>query len=947
MPTERGSEGEADPGAAFDELLRVLSEQERRAVVRLLRERDRLAVETLVSELREQLDAHAEPEAVRERLREEHLPWLAETGLVTVETAAEETVVELDSLSNAAATVLDIDPAERTTLPAETVDSLPPDDEGRSSAVQQLQEQRRMFSTLVSNLPGMVYRCANERGWPMSFVSEGCRELTGHDPGALEQGTVSWGTDVVAPADREGLWEEIQASLAEREQFAVTYRIRRADGTERWVWEQGRGIYEDGEVTALEGFITDVTEQRRRERRLEAVFDGTFQFMGLLEPDGTVLEVNRAALEFADVEREAVVGERGWETPWWTDDEPSERFRSAVETAADGEFVRYEETIRGAEHTATVDLSVRPVTDGDAVELLVAEGRDITERVRREEQLEALDTVSTDLVAAESTTTVCDVAVAAAEETLGLALASVELYDAEAGRLKPAARTDAVSELVGDESLFDAEAGESWEVFVEQDGTVYRDVAARSGVPDTGTVLDSAMVLPLGSHGVFIAGATEPEAFGETEVDLARALATNVEASLDVLARETELRERGDSLARKNERLNRLNQLNEVIRDLLQSLLGAASRAEIQRTACESLAGAGPYRFAWLGRLDPASGTVRPEARAGAEEGYLDAVTVATDDPDADPAAKALRERTVAVENRVRSDPPFEPWRRAATDRGFRSVVAVPLTYRDASYGVLAVYADEPDQFDALERSVLRELGDAIGYAITAVERKRALASDRAVELEFTLSEPDTPLFRTLRRVGGTFSFEGVVEGGGDSLSIFFTLEGATGLAEACEAEPDITGLTVVGEAEPGTRYECVLTGDGVLSTVFAHGGVPRDLTVGEETRLVVELPSGRDVREFTETVEERFPSASLVARRERDRAVQTAPGLRAALDEHLTERNLEVAERAYHSGFFEWPRENSGQEVADALDISQPTFNRHVRAAERALFEVLFEGPA
>jgi predicted DNA binding protein len=100
-------------------------------------------------------------------------------------------------------------------------------------------------------------------------------------------------------------------------------------------------------------------------------------------------------------------------------------------------------------------------------------------------------------------------------------------------------------------------------------------------------------------------------------------------------------------------------------------------------------------------------------------------------------------------------------------------------------------------------------------------------------------------------------------------------------------------------------------------------------------------------VREFTETVEERFPSASLVARRERDRAVQTAPGLRAALGEHLTERNLEVVERAYHSGFFEWPRENSGQEVADALDISQPTFNRHVRAAERALFEVLFEGPA
>ncbi|MEI9962320.1 MAG: PAS domain-containing protein [Limisphaerales bacterium] len=58
----------------------------------------------------------------------------------------------------------------------------------------------------------------------------------------------------------------MQAALQERRQFELTYRIRTADGAEKWVWERGRGIFSDkGDLFALEGFITDVTAKRQAE----------------------------------------------------------------------------------------------------------------------------------------------------------------------------------------------------------------------------------------------------------------------------------------------------------------------------------------------------------------------------------------------------------------------------------------------------------------------------------------------------------------------------------------------------------------------------------------------------------------------------------------------------------------------------------------------------------
>ncbi len=122
---------------------------------------------------------------------------------------------------------------------------------------------------------------------------------------------------------------------------------------------------------------------RESERRFRAIFDGTFQFIGLLSPDGTVLEVNQTALNFAEMEADEVVNHPFWEARWWgSSPEIQEQIKQAIAAGAIGEFVRYEVEFIGSQNNiATIDFSLKPVRDefGQVV-LLIFEGRDITIR---------------------------------------------------------------------------------------------------------------------------------------------------------------------------------------------------------------------------------------------------------------------------------------------------------------------------------------------------------------------------------------------------------------------------------------------------------------------------------------------------------------------------------------------------------------------------------------
>ena len=186
----------------------------------------------------------------------------------------------------------------------------------RRRAERALDESRRTLVTLMSNLPGMAYRCLKERPWTMEFVSEGALALTGYPPSDLIRNRRVAFADVIHPEDRDRVWDEVQAALRERKPYQLQYRIRTAAGGEKWVWEQGRGIARpDGSVEALEGFVTDVTERlrtrfelERSERKFRALFEAAAEAIVLIDTKGKILDVNPAGEALARRARTDLVG---------------------------------------------------------------------------------------------------------------------------------------------------------------------------------------------------------------------------------------------------------------------------------------------------------------------------------------------------------------------------------------------------------------------------------------------------------------------------------------------------------------------------------------------------------------------------------------------------------------------------------------------------------------
>lgn len=132
----------------------------------------------------------------------------------------------------------------------------------RKRAEAALRESQRSLGTLIDNLPGAVYRCANDRDWSVQYMSPGVTGITGFPPEDFLQGRVTYGS-LIHPDDQDQVWTSVQEAVSAKRPFVFRYRIRTSSGEERWVWEQGRGVYSDqGELLALEGFIADTTERK-------------------------------------------------------------------------------------------------------------------------------------------------------------------------------------------------------------------------------------------------------------------------------------------------------------------------------------------------------------------------------------------------------------------------------------------------------------------------------------------------------------------------------------------------------------------------------------------------------------------------------------------------------------------------------------------------------------
>jgi PAS domain S-box-containing protein len=153
----------------------------------------------------------------------------------------------------------------------------------------------------------------------MEFISEGFLNLSGYRPEEYLEDRKCY-RDLIHPHDRDYVWNEVQKALLKKRAFTFEWRLITADGQAKWVWEQGVGVYSDaGELVALEGFVTDISEQKKMEMELyrenkflKARMKNSYKFGNIIGHSKPMQKVYDFILQAADSDANVIVyGESG------------------------------------------------------------------------------------------------------------------------------------------------------------------------------------------------------------------------------------------------------------------------------------------------------------------------------------------------------------------------------------------------------------------------------------------------------------------------------------------------------------------------------------------------------------------------------------------------------------------------------------------------------------
>ena len=256
-----------------------------------------------------------------------------------------------------------------------------------------LRESERRLSSIIGNIPGFVYRCRNERDWPMEFVSHRIYDYTGYKPKEFISRQVNYGS-LIHPDDSERVWQEVQRALEKRRHYQFEFRLRSRNGKERWVWEQGAGIYDRyGNLVILEGIVVDISKRKQAEQalkeseeRFNKAFHNSPDFITITSvADGKMVEVNKACTRITGYTRKELIGHTALELDLPSDKETRKRYMSILDKK--GRVVDMENELRRK------DGKVRQVLmSGEFIELsgkkyVLTIIKDITERKQAEQAL--------------------------------------------------------------------------------------------------------------------------------------------------------------------------------------------------------------------------------------------------------------------------------------------------------------------------------------------------------------------------------------------------------------------------------------------------------------------------------------------------------------------------------------------------------------------------------
>jgi len=704
-------------------------------------------------------------------------------------------------------------------------------------------------------------------------------------------------------------------------------------------------------IELLVEWVSYELERRERERDLEryetivrSVDDGVYE----LDAEGRFTYVNPAFAALTGYAAADLLGEHS--SVVWADATGPD---AALAALLDGEATErtVEATVRrddgGRFHCEDSMTALRD--DDGAVRGVVGIVRDVTEQRAHREMLSDLLASSRSLMQSRDREEVSEVVARAVKNVLGFELNVVRLFDSETDRLVPAGTTEDVTERLQDPPTFDIGEGGPGRAFVDGETVVVDDTADLDDDYER-RVVRSAMHLPMGVHGTISIGAEEPDAFSDVDRRAAELVATSAAAAANRAKREREVRDarqRVDTL---------VDRINGLIEDTVEVLVQAGTREELEAGVVEQLVATEPYAFAWIGRPDLTAETVEVAAWDGDADLVADApdladaveglsVDRAAARADADPAVLAIEDDRIRVVDDL-CDASEGSVHARAREAGLGSLIAVPLTYKEANYGVLVVYASDPAAFAEREQVVLSALGRAVANAVNAIESGRILSTDRVVELEFTVRDADLLFGRLSAQSDAALELTGSVYESEGRLRLYVTASGtdAETVRDLVADDADVESFGVIADHDGEVLFEATVA-DSLVSLLADHGAVTRAVTAEDGVvRYTIELPYEAEARDVFSLVEERYDATDLVGYHEHERPVRTRQEFHEAVLDRFTDRQETAVRTAHLGGFFEWPREIDGDDLAESMDISRPTYHQHLRAAQRKLFEELFD---
>ena len=770
------------------------------------------------------------------------------------------------------------------------------------------------------------------------FVNSAYEDVLGQSVDALEDDPTAF-VEATHPDDRDLLREKIErAQDGEEVDFEV--RVNPQEGYDRHVWVRGHPVYDNGELVAVTGFTRDVTERVEREREVREIKERLDLAVEAAEMGVWDWNVAEGEVEVNEEWKEMVGHEVGadtvafeeWEDLVHPDDLPDAK--DAIDKHLDGATDIYDAEFRmrdgdGWRWVRSVGRVVERDEDGEprravGVHIDVDDRKsDEAELERRNEYLREIQDATQRMISATERGDVEEILVGSAANVFE----DAEFYTWDEGSLRN-----------GDRAVESGDGDPAWEAFSrgevmvteENGGTArpYDEVAqdcSCSGRSDA-DVSTCRLDVPVGDAGVLTIDVMS-YCVCDSVYWFVDSVAASAEDSLERIENEDDLRGVADRLREKNDELRRLSEINAVVRSLIKKVVEADSRDEIRRTVCDQLLEVEGWEYAWFAERNGED----VEATCCSDEDFTDTLVDALD---GSPLSETLEDGEVRVVDDVaRRD--VSDWRRAVLAAGFLSSATVPVRYGSRRLGVLEVYSSETGAFEGEYSDALVDAARVAGYAITAAEQMDAVLSGgfERITVRVDADEVDCVFSRLVDALDVEFRVNAVAPGDEGTLVYFRT----DADADELHAAADEIGVDI---SETMNGYGARVGEMSVVERAMELGGRVSRYGPGEGSLHVdVDLPQGRDARDLLDAVRNEYPSVELVARKS-----DGEPQLGDEPLGELTDRQRTVLRLAYESGFFETPREKTGQELADSMGITATTFHQHLRSAERKVVDAVLD---